>query len=224
MRLVYPDPLLEINFSNHKIHSLIVENTSLFISITEDLWNQSNGDDGVFILSNKDKLIKFDKKADVIINPFSVSSNDRKIITKIYAELNGIGQENSIEELLCLNSSIVGLIDHLAEKVPYPLIYDLNLDLSGLLKLYNVKIDEECTELLEKLMTYVKLMHQVCGITLFVFVNLKQYFSLEQLNLFYQNCLYEEVSILDIEGCDLKKKLDCEKEMIIDKDLCIISI
>ena len=44
----------------------------------------------------------------------------------------------------------------------------------------DVKVDDHPESLLEKLESYVKAMHQICKIPVFIFVNLKQYLTEEE--------------------------------------------
>lgn len=66
-------------------------------------------------------------------------------------------------------------------------------------------------------------MHKICGIELFIFLGLKNYFTDEDIAEFYKSCLYEKIHVLSIEST-YRKSLQCEKMMIIDKDDCIIEV
>lgn len=222
MRLIYPHNSVEINLAVHNPQILVVENASLFSEMTGDLWRQKNSEGGNWILSEAEKNYRIDKKMEVIFNPFAVSCNDRRILNKLYADLNSIAVLEYAETIADINKSVITFVDEILQKMPYSLISDLELDVMGLLKLYGVKIDEECTDVVEHLTSYIKLMHQVCGVEVFAFVNLKHYLSSEELDLLYQDCAYEQVGLIDIEGVDSKEKLERERYKIIDKDLCII--
>ena len=224
MRLVYPEMEIDLLIQELEPLILVVENPIYFTDMTETLWNQINGQDGKWILSDNGKTLKIDKKVDFIINPFSVTSNDRKILNKIYSELNAVALENYMVELSRVNAQIISLLDIISQTTPYPMVYNLDMDLTGIFKLYDVKVEEECTSLMEKLLSYIKLRHQVTGIDLFVFLNLKQYFSVDQIELLYEGCRYEQVGLLDIENHQYNYRLNSEKYLIIDEDLCIIRI
>ena len=81
----------------------------------------------------------------------------------------------------------------------------------------------ELSNFYERIITYIKLMHQICNIELFVFYNLKDYFNSEKIELFYKDCLYEKINIIIIESSK-SEKIKYEKYYILDNDLCIIEI
>ena len=72
-----------------------------------------------------------------------------------------------------------------------------------------------------KIINYIHLAHRVLNTSLFIFINLKSYFSNEDLELLYQTLLYEKVTILLIERYE-STKLSFEKHLIIDNDACVI--
>ena len=224
MRLTYPGLNIEFNLSETEPVVIVLEKPEIFSDFIENIWNQTNGREGCFILGNADKVLCLDKKLALIMNPFAISSNDRKILSKIYTELSIVTTESYYEELAALNTAIINALDKMMEKLPYPLTSKFELDLISLFKTYDIKIEEEDNGLLERVVSYLKLNHQVCGIEVFVFVNLKQYLEKEQLQELYKAAAYEQVYIINIEGRDGKERLKEERCIIIDKDLCIIDL
>ena len=90
------------------------------------------------------------------------------------------------------------------------------------MKLYDIKIQEEM-ELNKLIINYIKLMHQICNVNVFVIVNAKQYFSKNQLQYIYTSIIYENIYFINIEGKFSGKNSD-ERCIIIDEDLCLIEI
>lgn len=86
--------------------------------------------------------------------------------------------------------------DKLISTVPYNLKYNFEVDLSSLMKAISVETDVECDSLLEKMLQYIKLMNQICGIDIFVIPNLKYYFSTEETMQFYQFAMYNKIYIV----------------------------
>lgn len=94
---------------------------------------------------------------------------------------------------------------------------------AGVMKAISVETDVECDSLLEKMLQYIKLMNQICGIDIFVIPNLKYYFSTEETMQFYQFAMYNKIYIVVIEPT-LSPHMEGEKSWIIDDDLCIIEL
>ena len=66
-------------------------------------------------------------------------------------------------------------------------------------------------------------MSQICHIRSFVCVNLKSFFSKEELKYLYEFAVYEKINIIVIESIQ-SEALIGEKGWILDKDLCIIEL
>ena len=130
--------------------------------------------------------------------------------------------ESCTEDIAEINGKIVRLLDSISTQLPYILRFDLDLNFPGLMKLYNLSLDEQEMSLTEKLCTYIRYFHQLCRTELFIFLNLKQILSTQQLSEFYKFCYYEKVYSLDIESCSVPK-IETEHFTILDNDLCLIS-
>ena len=72
MRLINNDYGIEIEFIENNITVIVIENKIALIKILESMKRQMDGMDGDFILSEKDKQLKLDKKCEIIIDPFSI--------------------------------------------------------------------------------------------------------------------------------------------------------
>ena len=223
MRFTYSDLNLELILSCESPTVLIIENRPLFSAITADLWDQACGIPGNIILSENNEQLKPEKVSTVIINPFSINYNEKRILNAAYKELSDIANDIFFEKIAETNSKIISILDSIEKSVDFPVIYDIDLDFKSLLKAYNVKIDDQNSNLLDRIVSYTKLLHRICNISLFIFINLKSFFTDEQLNALYKEMLYENVILLDIESSDSNYHLSQENYVIIDKDLCIIN-
>lgn len=224
MRLIDSLVNVDICLSYENPTVLVIEDRGYFSQFIFNLWKQCNGQDGGILLSEVSRSVNLDKSVELIINPFGIKFNDKKILSKVYSELENICNEYYIEELSSINTNIVTLLDLLEKKISYPIHFSLDLDLKGLFKLYDVKIEESEEGLLDNLISYIKLLHQACGVKVVVFVNLKTFLSKDMIKDLYQACFYEEIILIDIETYDFGKEIEAEQYIIIDKDLCFIEI
>lgn len=224
MRFVYAE--LDLDFSLDTDHPvvLVVEDKACFSKLLSNLWRQQHGDLGNVLVSKRERTLRFDKSCEVIMNPFDLDFNSRKVLGVIYDELEESGEEAQFEYLSQINRDIVLLLDALEKETDYPLSFDLELDLKGLLKLYHVRVDADEEEPLPAMVSYINLLRKVTSLQLVVFVNLKTYFSKQQILELYQACRYEEVAVLDIESFDFGKEIEFEKYIISDQDLCLIEV
>lgn len=222
MRLVYPLLDVELCLSINSPTVLVLEDKAFFLQFVFDLWNHSQGKEGNLLLSEKDKPVKVDKNVEVVINPFAINLNDKKILTKVYSELEELCNESYIEEISAINANIVSLMDMLEQSISYPIKFDIDVELKGLFKLQCVKIEESDDGLLDRLVSYIKLLHQICAIRVFVFVNLKAFLSSDMIAELYKACIYEEVIVIDVESHDYGKEIESEQYFVIDQELCFI--
>lgn len=166
-------------------------------------------------------MISIPKKVECIFNPWALDYNNKKAITRLYKELEDTVQEKHIDQMTRINAEVVNVIDRALNDVPYPLTMRYDYDISGMFKLYDVKFDIVDVSLLDKITTYIKIMHQVCHIDVFIFIGLKTYMTEHEIVGLYQMGFYEKVSILLIESVS-RPKLQSEVVKVIDHDMCVI--
>ncbi len=221
MKIVYPEMQLEIEMMENQVQVISVENSESFASILNELWNQTSGNDGSFILSDMEKELNFTKDVELIINPFSLDPNNKKVLTSAYHQLDEIVNEDLQEETTNIRASLVSFLDILIQRIPYPLDYDENTNIGGLYKMFGIKIDTCATTLAESIIDYLKAMSEICGISVFIFVNLKDYLSIENLKYVYEFAFNEKIHLINIEAKHIPS-IEGEKSWIIDNDRCII--
>ena len=223
MRLVNAELGIQIELKENCMQYLTIEHPDMFAGTVRDIWNQCNGRDGDFLLSEGEKVLPFSKNCFFITNPFAVSCNEKKIITKLYQELNENVLDLYVEQKAELNAQIQQFLHLVLNTVPYNLSSSESVELPELLKIYDVRMESETGDLLELLIDYLRAMKKVCGYKVAVFLNLKQYLDEKQLESLYEICSYEKIYFLNIEG---QKSVTSsrEKYVIIDKDLCTIDV
>lgn len=222
MKLVIPKYAINLPINENQISVLTIENPEAFSWVIGDLWKQCRGNMGESILSNKDEIYKMSSRVEMIFNPHAVNCNDRKILSKLYGELKELAQESLGREILEVNSSIVNLLEKVIEQVEYPIEVQYEIDIEGLLKLYDAKINVEFENLLVYLLEYMKIVKRIIKIDIFVVVNLKQFFPEEELNEFYKNLWYEKIYLVILEGYESRACKSYERHVLLDYDLCVI--
>ena len=219
MRLVNANYCLDFQFIEGIPEILVLESEFIFRNIAEELWNQCSGGDGAFVLSDG-KTLKIDRYANFISNPFEIDFKNRKICAALYSKMSEIGNEKVFEKST-INAEMIKVIEEIATSVNYPgITFRLDFDWTDLFKLYDVKI-ESPGNFLSRLIEYIKVMSNLCGIKCFCFLNLKNYLSQEEILNFYQEASYNKVILLLIESFE-SQKIGQEHITIVDKDFCVI--
>lgn len=198
MKLVNTLYDLEFDLIENQILVLSIENHLVYSNILETLWKQYKGENGDFILSDESKELKLSQKMDCIYNIFNINTNDRKIITKLYQELTFQNDTLLQEESVLFKQELISYFDKVISTVPYNLKYNFDTDLSSLMKSLSVEIDDDSDSLLEKMMQYINLMNQICGVNIFVIPNLKAYFSTEEIIQLYEFTIYNKIYLIVI--------------------------
>ncbi len=195
----------------------------MYSDIIYNVYLQTEGGVGDFVLSNNEKEIPFTKKVCFIDNPLTVNCNDKKMITKLYKEIESIAMEQIPDIHNDLSICLINTLDEYIKLVPYPLQYNYNINLCDVFKLCNLGFPEYNETHLGSLLNYIKVVHRLLDIEVFIFRNLKSFFNEEELLTLYTECNYEKVYLFLIEGCQYER-IEYEKCYIIDKDLCFISL
>lgn len=221
MRMICGDYGLECVMDENSITEILLDMPERFMEFVQRLWGQFVGSDDFLLISEDDKELRLEKVAEIITDPFHIDLNNRKILARIYQDIIEDIQDKQLEALINLKGQLESFVIDACDQSAYALTYDSVQDFSNFLKLYNVRIDEEESDIINRLISYVRLSHQVLGTKLFFFVNLKAYLSEQMMTDFYQSIQYEKVYAVMIERFESPKK-ECENRIIIDKDGCLI--
>lgn len=221
MKLVNAKYNLQVEMRENVTDCIIIENPTSMSNIVSELWAQCNGGEGNFILS-QEKSLKIEKDMDIVLNPFALDFNSRKITAALYSNL--VQSANSyVLEKAHLNSQIIQLLDQIMlDQIYSGIEYNMDFDWNDLFKLYGVKIAREYDSLLEKLVEYVKIMASLCNVKVICFVNLKCYLNQEEILEFIRAVNYNKIQLVLIEAHETERLVD-ERIYIIDKDNCLIA-
>lgn len=221
MKLVNAELFLNINIEENKPAVLAIENPKVMTEVIGQLYELCNSGEGDFVLSEGGKQLLFERTAEIIINPFLIDFNSRKVQSKLYSELLD-AETGYVEEKALIQALIIEYLDKLAQNVPYEMISnDLDLDSMKLFKMFEVRIEAQCNSLLEKLVEYTKILSRLLRKKLLVLVSISSYLDNNELNALYEICNYNKMKVLLIESHELYLPFHT-KTYIIDNDKCII--
>ncbi len=222
MKMVHKDMDMQLELDSLNGTELIIESEKLFYQYICELRDGENGDDCNFIISDDDKVASLNKSVQVILEPLSLDVNQRSFINKLYTKLcKESYNENNYMNTQNITSQIKEYIANLDFDDDIMLDVEDEIDVNALFKAVGVKIYTFSDSLLENIVNYVKISNLLLGATIFVFVNLRTYLSMDELKKLMYELSYHSVYILLIEGTER----DCIPDMkryIIDKDYCEI--
>lgn len=222
MKLVHADLDSVFSFDKNGVIEWIIESPALFSKYVQELYAQYNGSEGNFILSDNGKELKLVKELELIINPFTLNINDKKILTKLYTELSNLAymEEMYIQTREAM-SNLQNYFMTLEQLSPYILETDMEIKVIDIFKAIGVKPAVSNGDFFERLIQYIKLSAQIMQKRLVVLVNIRSYITDLQLEQLIETAAYSEILLLLIENCqrDFSNQLF---RYIIDVDGCEI--
>ena len=109
MRLINAEWNLDVQFKENMVNQVVIEEPQIYAAILSELYAQINGVEGKFLLSQGEKECSISKDMDIVINPFGITANCRKMQTKLQTELKEELSEFFYSEYLSVQSEVLGL-------------------------------------------------------------------------------------------------------------------
>lgn len=225
MKLVYKNIEYILNLEEDKIPVYIIENQNLFFTMLNDLHKQINENiEGNFRLFNiENKELNISKYFLLITDIFNINFQDKKILSSIFSSL----KEESIKEemyplRLEIENKLKNFLESLISNFEFPLELNEKFEYDSLFKIFNIRIQENYENFLEKLIDYLRIIQKLTTVKYIVFINLKTFLSESDIVKLYQECFYKKINIILFENFENNSIMKYEKKIIIDKDLCEI--
>ena len=219
MKLVYKNMGHILDFNEGCVNELVIENKKMFFDMVSSMAMQVDGLHGGCVLSIADKPVEFSKYVDMTVQfvPFQV--NRKSLLTKLYAALEkkALNLENYIKtrELLGELEKYVFL---LSEELPFE-INCQKLAIGPIIRALSPEIEENGKNAIENIFAYMELVRELDRDKLFIMVNMRSYFSDEEMEIFTESvCLHDfKALLLEVSAFP---KLKRTKRFMIDADLC----
>lgn len=221
MKLVHP--LLEghVVIEDGGIFQLVIESPELYAEYLRELFSQIQGDEGRFVLSEGEEEYELSKYAEIIFNPFAVNVNDKRILSKLYNELERLANDTLYMETIEIISKIHRYIQLLDDQTVFALQNVENLNIIDLLKAFGVRIVDDSETFLEKIDQYIRVQAELLKRKLLIFVNPMSYMTQEQKREMELTAKYHKIGILFIDNMQ-NDFTGNTLYYIIDRDKCEI--
>lgn len=221
MKLAHSDIREVLEIQEGEIYSVVVENPRFFYEIVKELKLQIDGSDGRWVLSENEKPLMLKNRCELIFDYIDFKANKKTLISKIVGNLAEIALDNQhIDSTTELLSQIERHIYCLAEQIDIDLFCD-DFTIQQIIKTTGISVALEGENLVEIIYSYMRVVREILGDRLFVFINLKTFVSEKDLVAFCETvrCHDYKVVFFDNKIYDLPIE---EKHLIIDNDLCEI--
>lgn len=222
MKLVNNRYQQHMDFENHSVYFLILENSQEYSRVIEEIFNECNNSiSSEFVLSENSEILSLQKNSLFVYNYLDLDINNKKIISEINSQVLGyISKQDFINEFCELNRLFININDKISDNFDFKIEYDSEISYDKFIKISNYKVSSE-SKLANKLLSYIKLYSSLKKTNLVIFVGLSLYLSEAELQTLLKELEYLELKCLLIEPYQ-KYKLKEAGYITIDNDLCEI--
>ncbi|MBQ7756668.1 MAG: type II-A CRISPR-associated protein Csn2 [Oscillospiraceae bacterium] len=211
-----------VELSEEWVCELIIENQREFSDIIKTLLSQKECDNEEIILSHNYEIQKFNNNVEIITSFIPFEINKKELLTKLYNQLKKISvNEEWYEKTIGIISEVENFIYDITDDYDEGISVTSPSDISGFLKLFDVKFDLNTDSIAETLFEYAGIVRKFLDKKVFVSVNLRSFVSDDECEMFYKTLTDHKIIWICIESSE-RTKLAYSKRTILDKDLCLI--
>lgn len=222
MKLMYKSFEAPLEITEGIPNILVIENKLIRSNFIETLNNQVQTGEGEIVLSEANNILKLEKCTEVLINPFCLEMNQKKIVNKLNNSLKELSiDSNNYAYTMEVLSKVTLYLEDLSMQLNYPVELG-QIEATDLIKISGAKIDIRTSTFFENIINYMCLVADVLDISLFVTVNLGLFISQTQIKELFKMANYKNLNLLMIESSDLIERDLLQRLTIIDKDMCTI--
>lgn len=209
----------QIDFKDDKIVFWDIEDTQIYYEFVRELKNQIDGEDGNFVLSNNLKSLKLDSNAEIIVGPFDMAFDSKKIANLISKRIVKTAVEDEyFIKFQTIEKSIMEYLRNLIIDADLPVEVG-PIEIENLIKASSFKTSES-NPFYDNLVNYVSLLLNLSKPKLLILVDIKRYIKQDFLAEFLNFLQYEDVNVLFIDCCLNKFSNNSARTYFLDKDHC----
>lgn len=201
--------------------SIIVENQKKMYEIIADLNSQLEGNEGKAVLSEDNKLIRIDKKLELLSQFIPFDLNKKTLINKITSKM----LETALQaDFFLQTQELISLWEKLCLDLSLQFPGDIGfakISAESLFKSAGIELENEYEHLTEKLLDYFELVEEYEGKKLFILLNLRTFITDDEMEVFLENIIQRGYQVIFLENV-ARASLNHENRFIVDADLCNI--
>lgn len=219
MILCHPQMETIMDFSKTKVQTLVIEAPSFLRAFLQDLYDQIDGMEGEMVLSEQDKQLAIGNWVEVMDNFLNFDMNKKHLLNKIIGQMEKIAGS---DVFFLKTADILQRLEAYTSELAFSFDCDIvcgHCTVGGLLKGMGVTVRDEYEDPLERLIDYMELVREFERDKLFIYVNLRSFFSDAEVEGFLRTALDHGYRILLIDA-QSHEKLSLENRITVDNDLC----
>ena len=213
-----------LDYDSCNVHTVCIENKQFYQKTVWEIYKSVQGDSDVLKVYDKNEECNVTKDVFIINDLYNLNLNNTKTSNAILSHLKDRVNKTSLRDKCdALISSLTSFFDEVAEVSDYNVGWNNNIDITQMLKLagFHAEFTEE-PEIIYNVIKYIKVLYEILGVRLFVFINSKTIFDRDVLKVFYHQCSLEGYNILNVDVTLSSPVSEQENVVIIDRDFCEI--
>lgn len=187
--------------------------------IIKNLNAQIKEEEGPFALSVDNKLLKLSNSLKIMSFYIDFDLNDKRILNKIYDRLKDKALEDN-ESFSKISGLITEYIQTLIYDEEINLEQEQSVDLVDIFKGLKIGVESNEEDEIEDFLNYIRLLEDYLNIKLFIFINLEEYYKIDELKYIYDVLLLNKTKFILLQNTVRNVMDKREKRYIIDEDLC----
>ena len=170
-------------------------------------------------MSQSDSPVEFSKYADLTVQFAPFQLNRKSLLSKLYGALE---RNSQLAENYMKSQELLGILENFMLEISDEFPFEINcqkLAIGPIVRALAPEFEEGDKSTTEKIFTYMELVRELDRDKLFIMVNMRSYFSDEEMELFTESACLHDFKVLLFESV-AAPKLSHTKRFVIDSDLC----
>ncbi len=220
IRMAHTELSVVIEFKETIVNTLVIENQDFLRNFIFELIYPNNSTSKI-VISKDFSPIETEKIADVVTQILPFEPLNKHIVNKILADMENRAVN---EEYFSKTQEFLANTENYIESIlpSYPCSISCNTpNLSEIIKAVGIHLENDYVDEIEKFIDYMELVREFDKDKLFIFVNMRSFYSDKSLSYLFKDIVNRKFNALFIDSTACNK-LPHENRIIIDKDLCEI--
>ena len=199
MRIVSSALPMEIEIDSDKVTTIVIENQKLFLRFIRELYEATRNNSSPIIFSIDNEIQKTIQWVELITSFVPFELNEKRIIAKIAAALeNNAMDDKHYHETMELFGRIESYLFSLSEDFPCSIDFK-GIDTLSLIKASGPSVIDDSVSDVERVFQYINIVRDLFGEKLFIFVNMRSFFSDSEMESFFENIISHNFFVLLID-------------------------
>lgn len=200
---------------------LIIQNKKELYKFLKDIGNGCIYDELIQVYDENNRKLKNSDYIDFVTSILSIDINNKRNINALIRIIKKSQEESLKNSINVLNKYLRDLFNNIRLEIPFTIIDNIELEEDDIIKLMDIKIEDNDQNLLERINTYIQTSFELRNIKIFVFYGLFSLLEDQEVDSLIKNCKYYGIIIVDIENIDIQTSIDFNK-LILDQDICLL--